>query len=459
MAHSGSTAAPPPRRRMMRDIAGVFSARAMWAVLGTISGVILARQLGPHDRGILAIVLLVPSTVITISKLGIAQSIVYAINREKAPVATVASNVITLAFILSAISIAAVWFLRETLLSTVLRTVPTWALAFALARVPMLLLDNYLYGVLQATGRFSLYNRRLVSNEILRLVLVAITVGVLDLGLPAAVILYTFANATVIISLLVAMRREIPFTIAFDWPVLKSQLSFGLKSWVQTVAAHLLLRIDIYMVSYFLDPAQTAFYALALHFTEIVLEFPQAIGLVLFPRLASLPKDEVHRLTAQTARRTLMVTIPSALALAYLGPWVIVAWYGKPYAPAGAPLAWAGVGVVMMSLYVILTRDFTSRGRQQINIVAGLLALITNVVLNCYTIPTWGIVGAAVATAVSYTLACLTLLAAYVVESRLSPLQVLFPTREDIGFFWDTAQRGLVSGMRGVREAMAKAGL
>src|SRR5262245_45116833 len=152
MANNGSTAVPA-RRRMMRDIAGVFSARAMWAVLGTISGVILARQLGPHDRGILAIVLLVPSTVITISKLGIAQSIGYAINREKAPVATVASNVVTLALILSAISIVTVWLLRDTLLSTVLRTVPTWALACALARVPMLLLDNYLYGVLQATGR------------------------------------------------------------------------------------------------------------------------------------------------------------------------------------------------------------------------------------------------------------------------------------------------------------------
>jgi O-antigen/teichoic acid export membrane protein len=443
---------------MMRDIAGVFSARAMWAVLGTISGVILARQLGPHDRGILAVVLLVPSTVITISKLGIAQSIVYAINREKAPVAKVTSNVVTLAFILSAISIAVVWALRDTLLSTVLRTVPTWALAVALARVPMLLLDNYLYGVLQATGRFSLYNRRLVSNEILRLVLVVISVGILNLGLPAAVILYTFANATVIISLLVAMRREIPFSIAFDWPVLKNQLSFGLKSWIQTVAAHLLLRIDIYMVSYFLDPAQTAFYALALHFTEIVLEFPQAIGLVLFPRLASLPKDEVHRLTAQTARRTLMLTVPTALVLGLVGPWMIVAWYGKPYAPAGAPLPWAGVGVVMMSLYVILTRDFTSRGRQQINIVAGLLALASNVALNCYTIPTWGIVGAAVATAISYSAASVTLLIAYLMESRLSPLDVLIPKANDIRFFWDTAQRGLASGVRWGRVAMAKAG-
>lgn len=443
---------------MMDDIAGVLGARATWAVLGMISGVILARQLGPHDRGILALILLVPSTVITISKLGIAQSIVYSINRQKAPVAAVASNVVSLAFILSAISIVLVWALRDSLLEPVLHDIPTWALVFALARVPMLLLDNYLYGVLQATGRFSLYNRRLVSNEILRLVLVVVFVGILNLGLTAAVILYTFTNATVIISLVIAMRREIPFSFAFDLPVLRGQLSFGLKSWVQTSAQHLLLRISVYMVTYYLDPAQTAFYALALHFTEMVLEFPQAIGLVLFPRLASLPKHEVHRLTAQTARRTLLFTIPCAAAFALFGPWVIVAWYGKPYAPAGAPLPWAGVGVVMMSLYVILTRDFTSRGRQQINIFAGLLALASNVALNVFFIPTWGIVGASLATALSYTLACTTLLIAYVVESRLSPLEVLIPKGEDFRFFWDTIQNGLAKGVRRGRLVLAKAG-
>ena len=97
-------------------------------------------------------------------------------------------------------------------------------------------------------------------------------------------------------------------------------LSFGIRSYVQVVTAHLLLRIDIYMVQAFLGPAQTAFYALALHFTELVLEVPQAIGLVLYPKLAALPEEQMHRLTAQSCRRTLMVTVPAAAALALLGP-------------------------------------------------------------------------------------------------------------------------------------------
>jgi O-antigen/teichoic acid export membrane protein len=249
------------------------------------------------------------------------------------------------------------------------------------------------------------------------------------------VAIYTFVNTVVVLSLLVALRRDIPYRLQVDWPILSEQLSFGLKSWVQTVAAHLLLRIDLYMVSYFLNPAETAFYALALHFTEMVLEVPQAVGLVLFPRLTSLPKSEVHQLTARTCRRTLMITTPIALALALLGPLVITIWYGKPYEPAGAPLPWAAVGVLMMSLYVIITRDFTSRNRQQVNILAGTVALTANVLLNLVLIPAYGIVGAAAATAASYTGACLLLLVFYRIESGLSLWSVVIPQSEDLHYF------------------------
>jgi len=82
----------PAASKLSKDIFGVFSARAVWTVLGTIIGVILARRLGPDDRGIFALFLLVPSTVVTFVKLGITQANVYFINREKISSSTVASN-------------------------------------------------------------------------------------------------------------------------------------------------------------------------------------------------------------------------------------------------------------------------------------------------------------------------------------------------------------------------------
>ena len=45
--------------RALRDTLGILGTRIVWSGMGIVSGVILARWLGPHDRGILALVLLI----------------------------------------------------------------------------------------------------------------------------------------------------------------------------------------------------------------------------------------------------------------------------------------------------------------------------------------------------------------------------------------------------------------
>lgn len=419
-----------------------------------VTGIILARQLGPHDRGILALVLLLPSTVQTVAKLGITQANIYFINRENRSATAAASNSAFLALVLGLITCAIGWSLRDLLLSTVLPGVPVWALALALVRVPLLLLDDYLYGVLQATGKFSVYNQRLIVSEAVRVAATTIALLVFHLGLPAAVLIYTVGTILNVAWLAFTVHRTIPFTLRPDLALLRVQLIFGSKSYIQTLASHLLLRVDIYMVAYLLkNPSEAAYYSLALRFTEMVMEIPQAVGLVLYPRLAALPAEQVFQLTAQACRRTLLLSCGAALFLNFAGPFLITLVYGSAYAAASGPLPWAAVGVVAMSIYVILTRAFTSRNLQQVNIAAGTLALGVNVGLNLWLIPRMGIVGAALATAVSYSGACALLLIFFLMESRMSPLSVLLPNAEDLRYFWrvicQSAERGLqIVGLR-----------
>jgi len=415
----------------------------LWTALGTIIGVILARHLGPHDRGILALVLLAPSTVVTFIKLGITQANVFFINREKVPSEEVASNSAVLALSMGITVASLVWLSQDVLRSTVLKGVESWALALALVRVPLLLLDDYLHGVLQAVGRFQLYNNRLLVSEVIRLIAIVVSFYVFHLGLVAAVIIQTAISLFNVSWLVITMQQVIPFRLRLAPKLLKKQLKFGLKSYVQTLTGHMLLRSDVYLVNYYLDRSEVAFYSLALRFTEMVLEIPQAVGLVLYPRLASLPEKEVHILTAQACRRTLLLTTTCGVGLVLFGPYVITWWYGQDYAPAGAPLLWAVIGATAMSIFVILTRDFTSQNRQTVNIAAGVPALVLNVTLNMTMIPRYGIVGAAMSTAIAYSIACVILLAFYLPRAGVSLFQVLVVNREDLQFFLDLARRGV----------------
>src|SRR5262249_46519962 len=157
-------------------------------------------------------------------------------------------------------------------------------------------------------------------------------------GLLAAILVVTCVPICMDTWLLITVRRWFPFSFRLDVPLLKEELRFGFKSHIQVLAQHLHLRADAYIVAYFLDPTQVAFYTLAVRLAEFMLDVPESIGMVLYPKLAALNDEAMHELTAQACRRTVLVTAVGAVILSLLGPWVIVLWYGAAYAPAGRPL-------------------------------------------------------------------------------------------------------------------------
>ena len=159
--------------KAIKDTVGIFVTRFIWSGMGLISGIALTRHLGPENRGILTmLVQVIPSTVVTLTKLGVSQATVYYVNRKDASVNQVASNSVTLALTLGGSAAVLLWLFRGSMATNVLKEIPTWALAIALLRLPLLLLDNFLFGVLQATGQFGLYNVRLLVSEAIKLVLV-----------------------------------------------------------------------------------------------------------------------------------------------------------------------------------------------------------------------------------------------------------------------------------------------
>jgi len=148
---------------------------------------------------------------------------------------------------------------------------------------------------------------------------------------------------------------------------------------------------------------------------------------------------------ARVCRNTLFITAALGVGCLLFGPFGIRVLYGPRFAGAIRPMLLMLPGIVMMSLYMILTRNFTSRNRQGVNIVAAGVALSVNVGLNCVLIPRWGISGAAISTAVSYSLAALMLLVVFVRESGHSVAETVLVGREEIGGYVRHA-RGLVPG-------------
>lgn len=404
---------------LVQDFGGTLATIFAKMGFGVLIGIITARTLGPEARGIFALVSTFPASLATLTKFGQAQATIYFIRRENEDVSRVASTAIWFGLGTGAVLVAGVLFFHDLILSTMLRGVPLWALVAICPMIPILLMESYLYGVLQATDRFSVYNTRLLGESVIALVLMAVVLVGLGLGLPGALGVSVVLNTVMLLWVFWTIHRETPLLFVFDVPLFRRMLRYGMKSHLQIIASHFNFKTGVYMCSYYLTPSDVAFYAIGAKLAEQMMSIPQSLGLAMFPRLAGLPADRVHAMTAVACRQTLAIAIVSAIGLSLFGGYAIVLLYGEAYAPAAIPLAWISWGIVMMSMYVLLSRDFTARDRQVVNVIAAYIALGGNISLNMWLIPRFGIKGAAIGTTLSYTMAAMLLYGFFLRESGL----------------------------------------
>jgi O-antigen/teichoic acid export membrane protein len=421
-----------PSGNMLLDIAGLIGSRFMLVIFGFGTGIITARILGPHDRGLFTLLIMLPQTLVTFAKMGVAQANVYYVRRAHVPVSTVASNSLVLTFAVSLFLLSACYFFGHWIIDPFTHGAP-WAYVWlALVLVPALLIESYFMAILQAVEAFGAYNLQSVYKAVMSFVGIATALLVLHGRLWGAlmsqVTVLTLAN----LWLLIQVYRVAPYRLHWDQSVGGGTLSFGAKSYIQTLAAHLHYRIDLYLIALLLNPEQVAFYSIAVNMTNPILQIPDAIGTVIFPKLAGSSDQAAHERTAVTCRHTLFATLIAAVVYAGVGSQVMVFFYGHRYAPAIPPMFMMLPGIIMISLYQILSRNFTSRNRQQVNIVAASVALAVNATSNFVLIPRFGIVGAAFSTAVSYSLAAGILLAVFVRESGSSVRETVLVGAADL---------------------------
>jgi O-antigen/teichoic acid export membrane protein len=429
--------------RFARDSASILVTQLGVTVLGLGTSVITARALGPHDRGLFQLLVLLPTTLSNFAKLGIPQANVYFMRRRSVPAGRIAANSVWLALVLGGGLAAACWVWRATLLAPFLKDAPVETVPLVLVLLPFVILQTYFMGIIQAQERFREYNVQQVMPTLLALVAMPVALLWLRLGLIGAVVAQTLVTAAVTLWLAWRVWRVAPFDGRPDVPLLRGMLSFGGKTYLQTLASTLHFRVDQYMIGYLLDPAQVGLYAIAVNLTNLILRVPDATGTVLFPRLAGASEHDAHAQTAAVCRHTLFITVVAGLAYLGLGGIAIRVLYGEAYAGAIAPMMLMLPGIVMLSLYLLLTRNFTSRNRQEVNIAAAGTALAVNVALNAVLIPRLGISGAAISTAVSYSLAAVILLVVFRRESGTSFGDTLVVRRHDFAGYRRLAGRAL----------------
>jgi O-antigen/teichoic acid export membrane protein len=449
---------------MLRQLASVFVNHILLYALGLVGAVLIARLLGPEGRGLVVMAVVTANLGMCLCQLGLPQALNYHLSRapdRRAELGHALGVGARLAPFLLGITVlfygSAFLFARSSVLQGLTPGLVLASFVLSLMVTGQETLARTLVGLEDYRTRNLLL---LCQPVLLLLALVAFWVSGTPLTPLAVTWLYVSAVAVGLVlggaRLGRAYRPSLDLAVPPDWK--KTYLGYGLKFYPSLIINVLNYRADTFVVNALLGTEAVGLYDTGVRVTELLLFFPHTVNWVFFTRVASAEGGRQHALTAMTLGASLYLVLAGAVVLAVLIPFGIPLFFGANFAPAVAPALWLLPGIVVLTAVKILANAVAGCGRPEYATCTTLVGLAGMLALDFVLIPPFGIVGAAWASVVGYSLWAAALVALYLRLVRVSAGKLLADAVvEPVAWLRHDGWRKLSAALRPVPEA-AKTG-
>jgi O-antigen/teichoic acid export membrane protein len=408
--------------------AQTFLVRVVTYGLGFMVAVLIARTLGPTGRGAYYILVTVSVTAVALGHVSVEQANLYLWSRwtdrrQLAGASFLAALV--LGFIVA--GVAGVVILGPARAAVPLEN--PGLLWIALVGVPVQLAGLYGAGLLVAGGWLRANNLSLLASTVFHLGVI----GALALNgwLDVRGVMVAWLVAALLVALL--QWRGVLAHLGFRPPsraLLRRVASIGLRYHLGMVALYLILRVDIFMLNALTNITQVGLYSIAVTLAEATFLLTDSVGQAAVARQIETGGAE-HHYTARITRTNFALSLLAVTVLTLAAPLAVPFVFGEEFRSTVGPLISLAPGIVAFATLRPLA-VFGNQANQPGTItIAYLLSLLLNIALNATLIPILGIVGAGVASSVTYIGLAAFYCAWFLRVSELSPAE-LRPRFDDL---------------------------
>ena len=241
-----------------------------------------------------------------------------------------------------------------------------------------------------------------LANVFLTIGLTLLLVVALEKG-PLGVIVGNFSGTLIVYLTLLGYRRE-QLGLQFDRGLLREMNRFGLPLVPTALFLWMTNFSDRFFLVWLADVAEAGLYSVGVRVASAMVLLLTAFRMA-WPAFAYSIRDEgeARRTYAFVLTYLTVVTAWVALALTLLSPWLVDLLAADQFAESSrvvGPLAFA---TVAYAAYVVIAIGVGRARRTQFNWVVTGVAAVVNVLLNLLLIPTYGMMGAAIATVAAYS--------------------------------------------------------
>ena len=162
-------------------------------------------------------------------------------------------------------------------------------------------------------------------------------------------------------------------------------------------------RLSYYFVAHFVDDSAVGVLSVGVALAEAIWLIPRSAALIQYVDLVHA-EDKQAQLepTLRVARLAVLATAAAVVGLALLPAALLQAVFGLEFGAARPVIGWLVPGVVAVALNVACSSYFAGLGRYRVNNWAATVGLLVTVPACWLLVPRLGIVGAAMATSLSY---------------------------------------------------------
>jgi len=404
------------------------------AIAGTVlpiaslaTGPLLARSLGPDQRGYLSAILAPIAFVPLVGLFGLASSAAYLVARREIGERAAVWIFGALGVCAGSIGAAILWQISHILIpgsesaSRVLQAV-------ALTLVPSMGLAA-IRGVRAGAGRYDLIARERWIAGLTRLIVYIVLAAGGVLTVATASWSHFLALMLGQVILLVGLHWPSPPNSTEVYPTLRKAVPFGLRTWIGEVSATVSARFDQVVMLPLAGPRQLGYYAVAVSVAEV----PQ----MLFGDLRLLMVSEgaySQRLESiERASRLALVTLTVfGLVISVLSVPLVPAVFGDEFRPVVKLIAVLLIGTVFSGTNYMLSSGLVALGNPgKASTCTGIGGLISAAGVFL-VIPQWGALGASVLSVGAYSITTLCLVVVYTKFHHSSFSRMLFPRFQDI---------------------------
>jgi O-antigen/teichoic acid export membrane protein len=392
----------------LADMLRYIPAIAIPSVMGVVSISVFTRLLSPYEYGLYILVFTAALFVETLGFSWLNQSTLRYFQRygDKSPVEFFSTSIFGFLALILVVAFAAfcVLFLLRNYSYHKL-----WKLALL---GPLLLFAQSGYQLtltlLRAQRESWRYSLQASGNAILRFLCALALISFFAMKAEAILLGMSCAGGFVFLLEIVRLCKRFQISIhRLSLRLFRTFARYGFPL-VGLAAANMILSAsDRYLIEYFSDSAQVGIYSAGYRIAETsVYLFVSFLLLAAFPALIEVfekqGEDRTRELMKDLLSIFLLLIVPVVFGISALSEEITEVLLGKLYFQAHIVLPWVSVGIFFMGLSMYFNKSFELKERTIIVLSILAVASCLNIALNLMLIPALGILGAAVATCLSY---------------------------------------------------------